>query len=48
VIRDSAHHLELRAPNAADPTDVVTARATIITTIGKWIDEYFKKPTYYQ
>jgi hypothetical protein len=47
-MKGSAHHLELRSPNDADPVDVVNARKTIATTIGKWIDEYFTKPTYYQ
>ena len=48
LMKDSAHHLELRAPDDADPQDVKDARTLIATTIGKWITEYFTPPTYYQ
>jgi lysosomal Pro-X carboxypeptidase len=40
VIANSAHHLELRSPNAADPIEVVNARATIIQTLKAWALQY--------
>ena len=39
-IKDSAHHLDLRLPNAADPKTVTDARQTETEWIAKWIDQY--------
>jgi len=39
-IEDSAHHLDLRSPNAADPASVTAARETEMATIAGWIDQY--------
>lgn len=39
-IEDAAHHLDLRAPNAADPASVTAARATVSQLIGEWVDQY--------
>ena len=39
-IEHSAHHLDLRLPNVADPATVTAARAIETETIAKWIDEY--------
>jgi hypothetical protein len=39
-IPHSAHHLDLRLPNEADPSTVTAARDTESLTIAKWIDEY--------
>ena len=36
----SAHHLDLRAPNAADPDVVTSARLVEANAIGGWISEY--------
>ena len=37
-IEQSAHHLDLRLPNAADPETLTAARATETSTIAIWID----------
>lgn len=37
----SAHHLDLRAPNAADPDVVTQARQVEANVIGGWIAEYY-------
>lgn len=34
--RGAAHHLDLRAPNAADPPDTVTARNMARAAIARW------------
>jgi len=39
-IAHSAHHLDLRLPNVADPQTVTDARAVETGVIAKWIDEY--------
>jgi hypothetical protein len=39
-IEDSAHHLDLRLPNEADPDTVKAARQLETETIAKWIDQY--------
>jgi len=39
-IENSAHHLDLRDPNEADPESVVKARDIERQEIRKWIDEY--------
>lgn len=39
-IKDSAHHLDLRTPNEADPVTVVEARNIEKVWIKKFIDEY--------
>ena len=39
-IYGSAHHLDLRAPNDADPKYVTDARAIELEYIQKWIAEY--------
>ena len=42
-IKDSAHHLDLREPNPADPPSVTSARATEAAYIRKWIQEHAEK-----
>lgn len=39
-IENSAHHLDLRLPNPADPESLAIARQTETEWIAKWIDEY--------
>jgi hypothetical protein len=39
-ITDSAHHLDLREPNAADPDSVTQARILETNAITGWIAEY--------
>ena len=39
-IENSAHHLDLRLPNAADPESLTDARKTETEWIAKWIDQY--------
>ena len=39
-IENSAHHLDLRLPNDADPQTVTDARQTETEWIAKWIDQY--------
>jgi hypothetical protein len=39
-IEQSAHHLDLRTPNPADPDSVVEARQVETELIAKWIDQY--------
>jgi len=39
-ITDSAHHLDLRLPNEADPQSLTDARQTETEWIAKWIDQY--------
>ena len=39
-IEHSAHHLDLRLPNDADPQTVTDARQTETEWIAKWIDQY--------
>lgn len=39
-IENSAHHLDLRLPNAADPSTLTAARKTETEWIAKWIDQY--------
>jgi len=39
-IEGSAHHLDLRLPNAADPATLTAARQTETEWIAKWIDQY--------
>ena len=41
--RDAAHHLDLRAPNPADPEDVVTARLIAKAAIARWSVAYVEK-----
>jgi len=38
----SAHHLDLWAPDPADPIYVVQAREQEDTIIGSWIAKFFK------
>jgi len=40
VIKDSAHHLDLRLPNPLDPTSLAEARMIETATITNWITEY--------
>jgi hypothetical protein len=40
VITDSAHHLDLRLPNEADPASVTAARQLETEWIAKFIDQY--------
>lgn len=39
-IEGSAHHLDLRLPNEADPATLTAARQTETEYIAKWIDQY--------
>lgn len=39
-IPNSAHHLDLRAPNDADPASVTEARQIEATWVGNFIQEY--------
>lgn len=39
-IKDSAHHLDLRLPNPADPKTVQDARDVEREQISKWVEEY--------
>ena len=39
-IENSAHHLDLREPNAADPVSLTEAREIETQQIAKWIDQY--------
>lgn len=39
-IENSAHHLDLRLPNPADPLSLTIARQTEIEWIAKFIDQY--------
>ena len=39
-IEGSAHHLDLRLPNEADPQTLTDARKVETETIAKWIDQY--------
>ena len=40
LIDEAAHHLDLRAPNAADPAPVTAARQTEMAAIASWINQY--------
>lgn len=40
VIEEAAHHLDLRSSNPADPQSVIDARASEVSYIQQWIDEY--------
>lgn len=42
VIPESAHHLDLRAPNPADPPYVTAARAQEDALIGQWLSDFFQ------
>jgi dipeptidyl-peptidase-2 len=39
LIKDSAHHLDLRAPDPRDPDSVVQARLTEMNIIRGWIKQ---------
>jgi hypothetical protein len=39
-IKDSAHHLDLRLPNAEDPASVTSARSTIMAHVKRWIEDF--------
>lgn len=41
-VNGSAHHLDLRTPNEADPEEMVTARAIEKSYVLKWITDYQK------
>jgi len=41
----SAHHLDLRAPNAADPPEVISGRAVEKAYISKWILQFQNQAT---
>ena len=43
VIKDGAHHLDLRSSNAKDPKSVIQARQIEVSNIQKWIDEARKR-----
>lgn len=40
LIEDSAHHLDLRLPNPADPPSLTAARKIEMEAVATWIDEY--------
>jgi hypothetical protein len=44
VMKGAAHHLDLRAPNAADPADVTAARKHVETLMVEWIREWRTAP----
>lgn len=44
VLPDTAHHLDLRGENPADPSSVVRARKLYMNIFRKWIRNYRKKP----
>ena len=46
VIEGSAHHYELRAPLAADPTAVVAARGEVIALVEQWLADADRVPTF--
>jgi dipeptidyl-peptidase-2 len=39
IIKDGAHHLDLRASNKDDPQSVITARKQEVALLHQWIDE---------
>ena len=43
-VEGSAHHLDLREPNPADPQEMVDARETEKSYIYTWIKDYQKNP----
>merc|ERR1711879_586075 len=43
VIDESAHHLDLRAPNPADPSAVTAARAKEAEIINTWLTQYWQE-----
>jgi Serine carboxypeptidase S28 len=40
VLTGSAHHLDLRAPNPADPADVTAVRTKVTTLLTTWIENW--------
>ena len=40
MIKNSAHHLDLREPNPKDPMSVTVARQKETAIIKEWIEEY--------
>jgi lysosomal Pro-X carboxypeptidase len=42
-IEDSAHHLDLRFPNPADPPAVVAARKQEAEILQKWLGQYYSR-----
>eukprot|EP01091_Cochliopodium_minus_P011042 TRINITY_DN3063_c0_g1_i1.p1 TRINITY_DN3063_c0_g1~~TRINITY_DN3063_c0_g1_i1.p1 ORF type:complete len:493 (+),score=126.84 TRINITY_DN3063_c0_g1_i1:2-1480(+) len=42
VIPASGHHLDLRAPNPADPISITLAREEEASYVEKWLNEYFQ------
>lgn len=40
LMRESAHHLDLRLPDKSDPADVVWVREQEAEIIGQWIADY--------
>ena len=45
LIPHSAHHLDLREPNEADPKELTDARTAFATLMQKWIDDWKKSPS---
>ncbi len=43
VIAESAHHLDLRAPNPADPIFVTEARQEEQKLIEDWLNQYYTR-----
>lgn len=41
VIKDAAHHLDLRASNAGDTADVVAARRLEKAAVKRWLRQYW-------
>ena len=39
-IKDSAHHLDLRLPNAEDPSTVTQARAVEMAYVKRWVEDF--------
>jgi hypothetical protein len=40
IMPNAAHHLDLKAPNPADPADVVAARAQEEAILAGWLDQF--------
>lgn len=48
MIKDGAHHLDLRSPNENDPQSVIDARNEEIETIKQWLNEHNNKVSIFE